>query len=134
MTRAALIVPALLLAACSATASRHTVYATAPASADALGCVERSARALGYATTSEGLPPNQLRLERDVTGPLSETRRTWLQIDAVVDEARTLRLFGERWEQEMLRNVRGSRRSPGTTVLAEMRSIAESCGGGTVAG
>ena len=128
MTRAALIVPALLLSACSVTASRHTVYANAPAPADALGCVERSARALGYASTSEGLPPNQIRLERDVTGPLSETRRTWLQIDAVVDEARTLRLFGERWEQQMVGNVRGSKRTPGATVQAEVRSIAESCG------
>ena len=129
MTRAALIVPALLLAACSVTASPHTVRATAPAAEDALGCVERSARALGYAATSEGLPPNQIRLERDVTGPLSETRRTWLQIDAVVDEARTLRLFGERWEQEMLRNPRGSKRTPGATVRNEVLSIAESCGG-----
>jgi hypothetical protein len=129
MTRAALFVPALLLAGCSLTASRHTVYANAPASADALGCVERSARALGYAATSEGLPPNQIRLERDVTGGLSETRRTWLQIDAVVDDARTLRLFGERWEREMLGNVRGSRRTPGATVQSEVRSIAESCGG-----
>ena len=129
MTRAAPIVPALLLAACSVTASRHTVYATAPAAADALGCVERSARALGYAATSAGLPPNQIRLERDVTGPLSETRRTWLQIDAVVDDARSLRLFGERWEQEMPGNPRGSKRTPGSTVRSEVRSIAESCSG-----
>ncbi|HEX8455155.1 MAG TPA: hypothetical protein VF647_23955 [Longimicrobium sp.] len=129
MTRAALFVPVLLLAACSVTASRHTVYATAPASMDALECVERTARALGYAATSEGLPQNQIRLERDVTGALSETRRTWLQIDAVVDDARTLRLFGERWERGMLGNVRGSKRTPGTTVRSEVLSIAESCGG-----
>ena len=129
MTRAVLIAPALLLDACSVTASRHTVYANAPASADVLGCVERRARGLGYAATSEGLPPNQIRLERDVTGPLSETRRTWLQIDALVDDARTLRLFGERWEREMLGNVRGSKRTPGATVRSDLFSIAESCGG-----
>ena len=128
MTRAALIVPPLLLAACAVTDLPYTVRASAPPSADALDCVERSARALRYAATSEGLPSNQIRLERDVSGALSETRRSWLQIDAIVDSAGTLRLFGERWEQEMLRNPRGSKRVPGVTVRREVLWIAESCG------
>jgi hypothetical protein len=133
MIRTALIAPVLLLAACSATASRNTARATAPAATDALACVERSARARGFVSVSADLPDNQLRLERDVTGTLAEARRTWLQIDAMVDQSSTLRLFGERWERHMLDDSRGRKLPPGETIRSEISAIASACGGHSIA-
>ena len=133
MLRAALIAPVLLLAACSASASRNTARAAAPAAPDALACVERTARERGFVNVSAGLPDNQLRLERDVTGTLAEARRTWLQIDAMVDQSNTLRLFGERWERHMLNDPRGRKLPPGETIRSELSAIASTCGGRSVA-
>ena len=137
MIRTALTASVVLLAGCSATASRHTARLSAPASADALACVERSARERGFVSVSAELPDNQLRLERDVTGALPETRRTWLQIDAMVDPSNTLRLFGERWERHLLNDPRGRKLPPGETIRSELSAIAGACGasaGGTAGG
>ncbi len=133
MIRTALIASLALLAGCSATASRRTARAAAPASPDALACVERSARARGFVPVAAGLPDDQLRLERDVTGTLAGAGRTWLQIDALVDASNTLRLFGERWERHMLHNPRGRKLPPGETIRSEIDAIAGACGGQGVA-
>lgn len=129
MNRTALIASLALLAGCSATASRHTARASVPAPRDALACVERTARERGFVSIEAGLPDNQLRLERDVTGTLPETRRTWLQIDAMVDPSNTLRLFGERWERHLLDDPRGRKLPPGETIRGEISAIAVACGG-----
>jgi hypothetical protein len=118
----------LLLAACTP-ASYRTVRASAPAPDGVLACVEAAARERGYAPVRGDQPDTQLRLVRDLTGPMRETQRTWLAIDAVVDGTGTLRLFGERWEQRLLSgDPRGRKLVPGETVRADVREVARRCG------